>query len=76
MEKTIKFEMTESQAEKFENFLDATLEVLTRLEKESPERQARAEKHHEEFCREIAETKKMMEETSNRMAKWEAEMEV
>lgn len=49
MEKTIKFEMTESQAEKFEKLLDATLEVLTRLEKESPERQARAEKHHEEF---------------------------
>ena len=70
MEKTITFEITESQAQKFEKLLDATLEILNRMEKESPERNARFDKHHEEFMKNIAETKKMMEQTSKRMEKW------
>lgn len=75
MEKTITFEITESQAQKFEKMLDATLEILRRMEKESPERAARFDKQHEEFLKNIAETKKMMERTSQRMAKWEIPLE-
>ncbi len=48
MEKTITFEITENQAEKFEKLLDATLEILTRMEKESPEREARIAKSQTE----------------------------
>ncbi len=70
MEKTITFKMTESQAEKFEKLLDDTLEILDRMEKESPERDARFDKHHEDFMRNLAETKKIMERTEQRMAKW------
>ncbi|MCY7346406.1 MAG: hypothetical protein LH614_09335 [Pyrinomonadaceae bacterium] len=70
MEKIITFEITESQAEKFEKMLDATLEILNRMEKESPERAARFDKHHEDFMRNLAETKKIMERTEQRMAKW------
>ena len=70
MEKTITFEITESQAQKFEKLLDDTLEILRRMEKESPERNARVDKMHEEFMRNLAETKRMMERTSQRMAKW------
>ncbi len=70
MEKTITFEMPESEAKNFEKLLDATLEILNRMEKESPERDARMDKHHEEFERNLAETKKIMERTSQRMAKW------
>lgn len=75
MEKTITFEMTESQAEKFEKLLDDTLEILNRMEKKAPEREARRQKYHEEFERNLAETKKMMEQTSRRMAKWEIALE-
>lgn len=75
MEKTITFEMTESQAEKFEKLLDDTLEILGRMEKESPERNARFDKHHEEFMRKMDETEKIMERTSQRMAKWEIPLE-
>jgi len=70
MEKTITFEMTDSQAEKFEKLLDETLEILGRMEKESPERDARFDKTHEEIMRKITETEKIMERTSQRMAKW------
>lgn len=75
MEKTITFKITESQAKKFEKLLDDTLEILRRMEKESPERAAQFDKHHEEFERNLAETKKMMERTSQRMAKWEIPLE-
>ncbi len=44
MEKTITFEMKEGDQKKFESLLDNTLEVLQRLEKESPEREARIKK--------------------------------
>lgn len=41
MEKTIIFEMPEKQARKFEKILDANLEILKRIEEESPEREKR-----------------------------------
>lgn len=75
MEKTITFEITESQAKRFEKLLDATLEILNRMEKESPEREARFDKYHEEFLKNIAETEKMMEQTSRRLDKWIASLE-
>ncbi|CAN5378020.1 hypothetical protein BH20ACI1_BH20ACI1_19200 [soil metagenome] len=70
MEKTITFEITESQAQKFEKLLDDTLEILNRMEKESPERAERIEKYQEEFEQNLAETKKIMKRTSQRMEKW------
>ncbi len=70
MEKTITFEITESQAQKFEKLLDDTLEILNRMEKESPERAVRIEKYQEEFEQNLAETKKIMKRTSKRMEKW------
>lgn len=75
MEKTITFKITESQAKRFEKMLDATLEILNRMEKESPERAARFDKHHEEFLKNIAETEKMMEQTSRRLARWNTSLE-
>ena len=75
MEKTITFKMTESQAKKFEKLLDATLEILNRMEKESPERDARMDKMQKEFQEEIAKIKKMSEQTSRRLAKWEIPLE-
>lgn len=47
MEKTIKLEVTESQAKKFENLLDRTIEVLQRLETESPRRQSKINESQE-----------------------------
>ncbi len=70
MEKTITFEITESQAQKFEKVLDDTLEILNRMERETPEREARSRKYHEDFEKSLAETKRIMEQTSQRMAKW------
>ncbi len=70
MEKTITFEITESQAQKIEKLLDDTLEILNRMEKESPERDARFDKRHEEIMQRLAETGEAMEQTSKRMAKW------
>ena len=75
MANTITFEMTETQAQKFEKILDDTLEILNRMEKETPERNARFDKHHEEFQRTMADTEKMMERLSQRMAKWELPLE-
>lgn len=70
MEKAITFEITESQAQKFEKLLDDTLENLNRMERESPERDARFDKSHEEIMQRLSETVKTMEQTSKRMAKW------
>ena len=75
MEKTVRFEMTQSQAEKFEKLLDSTLEVLTKMEKESPERESRFKENHEDFLKKIAETEKMMQKTSQKLAKWKASLE-
>lgn len=44
MEKTITFKMSENEQKRFENLLDETLKVLRRMEKESPEREARIAK--------------------------------
>ena len=75
MANTITFEMTETQAQKFEKLLDDTLEILNRMEKESPERDARFDKHHEEIVRKIAESERIMKRVSERMAKWELPLE-
>jgi uncharacterized protein involved in exopolysaccharide biosynthesis len=66
MEKTIAFEMTESQAQSFEKLLDATLEILNRMEKDDPERGLRMNR----LARKLEETEKIMERTSRRMEKW------
>ena len=70
MEKTINFELPESQGKSFEKLLDATLKILNKMERNSPERDTRLDKMHKEFQEQLAETKKMMEQTSQRMAKW------
>jgi hypothetical protein len=75
MEKTVTFEMTESQAEKFEKLLDATLEILTRMEKEGPERDARFDATHKEIMHNLSEAEKTMARTSQRMAKWSIALE-
>ena len=75
MEKTITFTITESQAKKLEKLLDATLEIFKRWEKESPERDARFDREHEETMKKIAEMRKDSEQTSLLLAKWKAEME-
>lgn len=75
MEKTITFTMTESQAKRFEELLDATLEIFNRWERESPERDARFDRQHKEFLKKIAEMEKMTEQTSQRLAGWKADME-
>lgn len=70
MEKTINYEMTESQAETFEKLLDATLEILNRMEKESPERDARFDATHKEIMQNLSEAEKKMSKTSQRIAEW------
>lgn len=67
MEKTIKLELKESQAIKFENLLDKTLEVLTRLEKESPDRDKRKEFLQNNIDKNIAETRKNMLEIDRKL---------
>jgi hypothetical protein len=74
MEKTFTFTMTESQAKEFESLLDKTLEIFKRWERESPERNARFDKNHEEFLKQISEIDKRNKETSKILAEWEAEM--
>ena len=75
MANTVTFEFTENQARSFEKTLDATLAILNRMEKESPEREARFDKNHEDFLRNISETDKSMKQTSLRLAKWQPAME-
>lgn len=75
MEQTIKLEMTKKQAKDFEKILDATLAILNKMEKESPEHEARFDKNHQEFLKSIAETDKTMRQTSQRLAKWRDAME-
>lgn len=75
MANTITFEISESEQRKFEELLDETLKVLRRMEKESPERDARFDRRHEEFMQNISETEKMMKQTSRRLAKWKIPLE-
>ena len=67
MEKTITFEMTESQAQKFEKLLDATLEILNRMKKESPERDARMDKMQAETRKNLAEAERNLKQASERL---------
>ena len=75
MEKTITFTMTESQAKKFEQLLDSTLEIFNRWEKESPERDARFDREHEETMKKLVKLRKDSEQAAPLLAKWKAEME-
>ncbi len=75
MEKTITFTMTETQAKEFEKLLDKTLDLFNRWKKESPERNARFDKNHDEFLKKISEIEQRDEETSKLLAKWAATME-
>lgn len=75
MEKTITFTMTESQAKKIENLLDAASEIFKRWEKESPERNARLDREHEETMKKLDELRQDYEQTSPLLAKWKTEME-
>ncbi len=75
MEKTITFEITESQAEKFEKRLDATLEILTKMEKESPERDARFDATRQEILQNLSEAEEKMTKTSERIAEWGVALE-
>ncbi len=62
MEKTIKLEIPESQAKKFESLLDKTLEILNRLEVEAPKRDKRKKFLQKNIDKNIAETQKNMSE--------------
>jgi Na+/phosphate symporter len=75
MEKTITFTLTESQAKKLEQLLDSTLEIFNRWEKESPERDARFDREHEETMKKLVKLRKDSEQTAPLLAKWKAEME-
>lgn len=70
MANTITFEMTETQAQKFEKMLDDTLEILNRMEKESPERDARFDRMYEETQQKFTEIERLMKQTDQRMEKW------
>lgn len=70
MANTITFEMTETQAQKFEKMLDDTLEILNRMEKESPERDARFDRMYEETQQKFTEIEILMKQTDQRMEKW------
>lgn len=75
MANTITFEMTETQAQKFEKLLDDTLEILNRMEKEGPERDMRFDKMHEETQRKLTEIERLMKQTDKRMEKWDIALE-
>ena len=70
MANTVTFEMTENQAQKFEKMLDDTLEILNRMEKESPERDARFDRMYEETQKKFTEIERLMKQTDQRMKKW------
>ncbi len=75
MEKTIKLEVTESQARKFESLLDKTLEVLNRWETESSERDRNLDLRYEQNIRKISEFQETETEADRILAKWQKEME-
>jgi hypothetical protein len=70
MEKTITFEMSEKEAKNFEKLIDETLNVLRRLEKESPEREARIAQSQSDvqtIKKEIREQLAILAERTNRL---------
>lgn len=75
MANTVTFEMSENQARDFEKLLDATLEILRRMEAESPERDARIDKMREETRRNLDEAAKTMKGVSKRLANLEISLE-
>ncbi|HSK71509.1 MAG TPA: hypothetical protein VK892_07435 [Pyrinomonadaceae bacterium] len=75
MANTVTFEMSENQARDFEKLLDATLEILRRMEAESPERDARIDKMREETRRNLDEAEKIMKGVSKRLANLEISLE-
>lgn len=75
MEKTVTFTMTENQAKKIEELLDTTLEIFRRWEKESPERDARFDRQHEETMQKLVELQRDSEQTWQFLAKWRSESE-
>ena len=70
MANTITFEMTENQAKSFEKLMDDTLEILNRMEKESPERDERFDKIYEETQKKFTEIERLMKQTDQRIKKW------
>lgn len=60
MEKTINFEMTDSDFRKFEKLLDSTLEVMHRLEKDSPQRE-------DNISKSLAETQELKSEINQQL---------
>ncbi len=70
MEKTITFEMPENEAKNFEKLLDETIKVLRRMEKESPEREARITRMQNEtgeIKRDIQEQMAILKKRNNRL---------
>lgn len=75
MEKTIKLEITESQAKKFESLLDKTLEILNRWESESPERERNLDLRYRENLKKLSKSQETKTEADKILAKWQKEME-
>ncbi|MGI8669264.1 MAG: hypothetical protein ACR2J3_05355 [Aridibacter sp.] len=75
MEKTIKLEITESQAKKFESLLDKTLEILNRWESESPERDRNLDLRYRENLKKLSKSREIQTEADKILAKWQKEME-
>ena len=69
MEKTVTFEMPESEAKNFEKLLDATLEILNKMKRESPERDARMDKMQTETRKNLAAAEKNLKQVSERLNK-------
>lgn len=69
MEKTINLKITESQAKTFESLLDKILEILNRMEKESPERDKRKAQMQKSIDENIAEAQKNMLEVDKKLKK-------
>ncbi len=71
MEKTINLKMTENQAKTFESLLDKTIEVLQRLETESPQRQAKINESQENTEKIKAEIYQQLDILKNKIGKFQ-----
>lgn len=70
MQETVTFEMSKKEAKSFEKLIDETLKVLRRIEKESPEREARIAKSQSdvrEIKKEIREQLAILSERTHRL---------
>jgi HAMP domain-containing protein len=70
MEKTINFEMTDSDFRKFEKLLDSTLEVMHRLEKDSPQRENNILKSQAETLELKSEINQQLNSLENKIGKF------